>query len=292
MLPDVTDLIHGPAAAAALVARMVERRGSDPGGARWCWRWPPISRTASAAAAGRGRGRDPLRRGGGPRRRRLAAPGAGQPGSWPRSPRARAWIPGLLERAGAAGTRGRRVPRLHDTADLNRGLWSRFVEDLETARAALRRSIARARDAGEDFALATFLSYLAATEELAGDYAAAADALGRRPTQVAAWHDWPPSPWHHEPRCELLIAPGEPGRGVRPGRPAPARRCGASRRAAFSGRCVRGRSAPGSGDPPPRWSHLERAAASADECDWADPGVRYRLDHLLAEAYVGVGRPG
>ena len=66
------------------------------------------------------------------------------------------------------------IQRLYDTADLHRGLWSRYVEQLDTARAAIRRCITRARDAGEDYALATFLSYLADTEELAGDYAAAA----------------------------------------------------------------------------------------------------------------------
>jgi hypothetical protein len=102
---------------------------------------------------------------------------------------------------------------LHDTADLHRGLWSRYVEDLDTARAALQRCIARARDAGEDWALAMFLSYLAATEELAGDYAAAAAALRAR-DEVAGWHDWPKLPEHLQPRCELLIAVGELDRAI------------------------------------------------------------------------------
>src|SRR5262249_6584322 len=38
--------------------------------------------------------------------------------------------------------------------------------------------------------------------------------------------------------------------------------------------------------------HLERAAWCADQLDWADPGVRSRLDIRLAEAYVATGRPG
>jgi hypothetical protein len=100
------------------------------------------------------------------------------------------------------------VLRLHDSADLYRGLWSRFVEDIGTSRAALDRSIARARDAGDDFAQWIFLSYLAATEELAGNFAAAAAALDAAGT-AATWHDWPPSPWHLGPRCELLIATGD-----------------------------------------------------------------------------------
>jgi hypothetical protein len=96
--------------------------------------------------------------------------------------------------------------RLHDTADLHRGLWSWFTDDLDAARAALRRSIARAREAGEDWALSLFLCYLAAAEELAGEYWAATAALEE--AGQAAGYDWRPSPWHVEPRCELLIAAG------------------------------------------------------------------------------------
>ena len=43
---------------------------------------------------------------------------------------------------------------------------------------------------------------------LAGDYAAAAAAVDAAEA-AAAWHDWPPNPWHVEPRCELLIAAGD-----------------------------------------------------------------------------------
>ena len=67
--------------------------------------------------------------------------------------------------------------RLHDTADLHRGLWSLCVEDLDTARAALLRCIVRARDVGDDFALAMSRPIWPQTEELAGDYPAAAAAL-------------------------------------------------------------------------------------------------------------------
>jgi len=52
------------------------------------------------------------------------------------------------------------------------------------------------------------LSYLAATEELAGDYATAAVAL-READDVAAWYDWPTSPFLVQPRCELLVASGD-----------------------------------------------------------------------------------
>jgi DNA-binding NarL/FixJ family response regulator len=36
--------------------------------------------------------------------------------------------------------------------------------------------------------------------------------------------------------------------------------------------------------------HFERAASCADECDYADPGVRQFLDAALAEEYILVGR--
>ena len=80
-------------------------------------------------------------------------------------------------------------------------------EDLDAARAALHRCIARASDAGEDWALSMLLSYLATTEELAGDYATAAAAL-EKSDAIAALHDWPQSPGYLEPRCDLLIRVG------------------------------------------------------------------------------------
>jgi hypothetical protein len=109
---------------------------------------------------------------------------------------------GLLDRAVRLEA-GLPPTRLHDSADVHRA-WSRFTEDLDTARAALRRSMVRARDLNDDLALATSLCFLATTEVLAGDYAAAAAAASEA-NAVAAWYDWPPHPWRLEPRCELLI---------------------------------------------------------------------------------------
>ena len=57
------------------------------------------------------------------------------------------------------------------------------------------------------------------------------------------------------------------------------------------GACVRGKVSAWRGDHAAAVRHFERAAWCADQRDWADPGVRGRLDHLLAEAYVAVGRP-
>src|SRR5262249_10230637 len=54
----------------------------------------------------------------------------------------------LLDRA--AGLEPRlSVLWAHDTADTYRALWSRYNEDLDTARSALRRCIAHAEDAGD-----------------------------------------------------------------------------------------------------------------------------------------------
>jgi hypothetical protein len=96
---------------------------------------------------------------------------------------------------------------LHDTADLHRAVWSGYTEDLRTARPAILRCIARAREAGEDLLLAIFLSNRALTEELAGDYSAAGDILAEV-GDLQASYDWPVSPWQLEPPCELLIAGG------------------------------------------------------------------------------------
>ena len=196
---------------------------------------------------------------------------------------------GLLGRA-AALEAGLPSLQLHDTADLCCGLWGRYVEDLDTARVALQRCIARARDIGDDFELWIFLSYLAVTEELAGDYAAAAAAL-QAADVPASWHDWPPIPWQLEPRCRLMIAAGDLEGALRiadehlPGGE------GATLSARYIGAYVRGTVSAWRADPAATVRHFERAAECADAAEWADPGVRNHLDTLLAEAYVAVGRP-
>jgi DNA-binding CsgD family transcriptional regulator len=179
--------------------------------------------------------------------------------------------------------------RLPETADLNRGLWARYVDDLNTARRALLAVIERAENLGDDFSLYTFLSYLAATEELAGDYAAAATAL-ERGDAVARWHDWLPDPWHLEPRCELLIAAGRLDEAARMADELLAVGQDRSVQSRFMNNCVRGKVAFWQGDPTAAIRHLELAAACAGQCDWSEPAVRGRADQLLAEAYVAVGR--
>ena len=143
--------------------------------------------------------------------------------------------------------------------------------------------------------MATFSYFLATTEVLAGDYAAAAAAVDAADA-AAAWYDWPPHPWHVEPRCELLIRDGDLDSAVGlvdgslPGdadATIPARIT-----ARFMGACLRGKVSAWRGDHAATVRHLERAARCAEQLDWTDPGVRYRLDIPLAEAYVAVGRPG
>jgi DNA-binding CsgD family transcriptional regulator len=196
---------------------------------------------------------------------------------------------GLLERAEGLERVVPRIP-LHDTADLHRGMWSCCVEDLDTSRAALVRSVARARETGEDFGLSACLGYLALTEELAGDYAAAAAALAEA-DKVAAWYDWPESPWMLEPRCELLIATGELDAALRlAGERLPDDKS-QSVATRFVGACVRGKVSAWAGDAVAAVRHLELAARCGDEFGWTEPGVRSGIDHLLAEAYVTAGRP-
>lgn len=113
----------------------------------------------------------------------------------------------LLETAPRLETRVR-VDLLKESADLQRGMWLRRVEDVDTSRSALQRAIDHARDRGDDVALVTLLTHLAVTEELAGGYAAARAALADA-DEVASWHDWPVRSWHAEARCDLLVADGE-----------------------------------------------------------------------------------
>ena len=195
----------------------------------------------------------------------------------------------LLERAEELERAGPRIP-LHDTADLHRGLWSFCVEDLDTARSALLRSIARARETAEDFGLSACLGYLAQTEELAGDFAAAAAALAEV-DKIAAWYDWPVSPWMLEPRWELLIATGELDATLRLASehlPDDEDQPDATR---FMGACVRGKLSFWTGDAVAAVRQLELALRYAVQFDWAEPGVRSGIDHLLAESYIAVGRP-
>jgi DNA-binding CsgD family transcriptional regulator len=200
---------------------------------------------------------------------------------------------GLLDRA-ARLEAGLPPTRLHDSADMHRG-WCRYTEDLDTARTTLRGCIVRAKDLGDDWALATFSCFLATAEVLAGDYVAAAAAVDAADA-AAAWYDWPPHPWHVEPRCELLIRDGDLDGAaglVDESLPDDADASSTARiTARFMGACLRGKVSAWRGDHAATIRHLERAAWCADQLDWADPGVRCGLDILLAEAYVAVGRTG
>jgi DNA-binding CsgD family transcriptional regulator len=195
---------------------------------------------------------------------------------------------GLLERAERVESRAPGVP-LYDTADLHRGVWYRDTENLHAARDALLRSVARAREAGEDLVQALFLSYLALTEELAGDYARAAAILADV-SALETGYDWPLSPWTLEPRGQLLIAAGDLDKALRFANdhlPDDARQ-GLTVR--YMGACLRGKASWWAGDATAAVRYLELAARYADESGWRDPGVRSRLDHLLAEAYLVTGR--
>ena len=287
MLLDMADLVHGPAAAAAIITRIAESVGPDS------HRRALVLALASDPGYGVRGGRRALAT---EAIRCAEAAGAAANPSLHRA------LLNLLVATVSAGEgldaelleRAERlepvlpVSPLHDTADVYRGLWSRFVEDLATSRAALRRCIARAREVGQDFALSTFLCYLAGTEELAGDYAAAATTL-EEADQVAAWYDWPANPWLLDPRCELLIAAGSLDEALRlADERLPDDEGQAAAR--FVGARVRGKVSMWRGDPAGALPHLERAARWAGQCDWTDPGVRSGLDHLLAEAYIHVGR--
>ena len=288
LLVDLTDLVHGDAAATAIVTRAVDTAGTDPRrralvlalASDWVYGIRGGRRAAATEA--------------------ISCAEAAGPAASPVLHRALINLvvakvfaaegldAELLERAGRLEA-GLPAFRLHDTADLHHGIWSWYTDDLDTARAALQRSIARARDAGEDWALSLVLCYLAAAEELAGNYAAAAAAL-EEADQAEAWHDWPTTSWHIEPRCELLIAAGNLDEAVGLADERLPDDEAQSADVRCFGACARGKVSMWRGDAAAAVRHFERAASCADQRDWVDPGVRCRMDHLLAEMYVAVGR--
>ena len=195
---------------------------------------------------------------------------------------------GLLDQAARVEAR---VPdiQLHDTADRHRGTRYLNAENLDAARPALLRCVARAREAGEDLVLAVFLSYLARTEQLAGDYAKAETIVAELSALEAAY-DLPPSPATLQARCELLIAAGDPGEALRLAEdhfPDDEAQQLAMR---FAGAFLRGNATWWAGDVAAAVRHLELAERCADELGLRDPAARAQIDHLLGEAYVATGR--
>ena len=287
LLLDLTDLIQNTAAATAMVTRAVDGAGTNPR------RRALVLALASDVIYGirggrRGAAIDAI----------SCAEAAGTPANAAlhralvnlfiaKVTAAEGLDTGLLDRA--VGLEARLPPsRLHDCADMHRA-WSRYTEDLDTARAALQRSIARAKDIGDDVALATFSCFLATTEVLAGDYVAAAAAVDTADA-VAVWYDWPLHPWRVEPRCELLIRDGDLDGAAGLVDESLPDDADATITARFMGACLRGKVSAWRGDQEATVQHLERAAWCAGQLDWTDPGVRSRLDIPLAEAYVAVGR--
>jgi DNA-binding CsgD family transcriptional regulator len=185
----------------------------------------------------------------------------------------------------------RRVPgvQLHDTADRHRGTRYLDVEDLDAARSALLRCIARARKSGENLVLAIFLSYLARTEQLAGDYQQTAALLAEVST-VEATYDLPPCPSTLVPRYEVLLWAGETAEALRLADDHFPDDEGRHLGTRFKGACLRGKAHWWAGDIPAAVRHLELAARYADELGWRDPGIRLQIDHLLAEACLATGQ--
>jgi DNA-binding CsgD family transcriptional regulator len=195
----------------------------------------------------------------------------------------------LLDRAERIERASPDIP-LYMTADKFRGEWYRYTDDLDASRAAYGRLLARLREAGDDLAIASFLASLATTEQLAGDYTAAAAAI-KESDAIYASYDWPMYPTVLEPRVNLLIAAGElrgalrltdehlPDEGDQPAR------------SRFMGSALRGKISAAAMDAPAVVRHLERAARFADEVGHAEPGARSGIDHMLGEAYAATGRP-
>ena len=195
---------------------------------------------------------------------------------------------GLLEQAGHVERHVPGIP-LYDTADRHQGTRYLNTENLDAARPALLRCIDRARLSGEELVLAVFLSYLARTEHLAGDYAKAATIVAEVSALEAA-NDLPPCPSTLQPRCELLIAAGDTDEALRLAEVHFPDGAGQQLSLRFTGACLRGNASWWAGDITAAIRHLELAVRYADELGWRDPGVRMQVDHLLGEAYLATGR--
>ena len=188
LLLDMTDFAHGPAAATAIAAHAVEAASAaaDPR------RRALVLALASDSGYGVPGGQRESRRRRDQLRRDRSAPPAD-------AALHRALInlfvaklsagdgsdTALLDRA-ARLEASLPVVRLYDSADTYRS-WCRHTEDLDTARAALDRLASRARDIGDDWALSFCLSYQAMTAVLAGDYAAASEAVAASDA-AARWY--------------------------------------------------------------------------------------------------------
>ena len=288
MLLDMADLVRGSASATAIVTRALDRAGDDPR------RRAVVLALASDYVYGiRGR-------------RRAAAAEAiscaeiAGPDAAPALHRALINLAvakvyaaegldaSILDRAERLEAALPAV-QLHDTAELHRGVWSAFLEDLDTARVALGCCVERARASGEDYPLSIVLSYLATAEELAGDFRAAAAALEAE-REVSQWHDWPLSAWHLKPRCDLLIGDGKLDEAIQLADEHMPDDGSVTIVARFFGACVRGIVSAWRDDAEAAVHHLERAARHADQIEYRDPGLRQRIDQELAEAYISVGR--
>jgi DNA-binding CsgD family transcriptional regulator len=173
---------------------------------------------------------------------------------------------------------------VYATADKLRGELHRYTDDLEASRAAYGRLLARAREAGDEFAVASFLASLATTEQLAGDHVAARKAIQESDT-IFASYDWPMYPTALEPRVMLLIADGELDEALRlTDEHLPAR-------SRFMGSALRGKISAAAMDAAGVVRNMELAARFADEVGHLEPGARSRIDHMLGEAYAITGRP-
>lgn len=179
---------------------------------------------------------------------------------------------------------------LYATADKFRGEWYRYTEELHASRAAYGRLLARAREAGDDFAVASFLASLAATEQLAGGYRAAAEAI-RESDAIFASYDWPMYPTALEPRVNQLIARADLDSALRLTDEHLPDNADQPARSRFMGSALRGMISAAAGDSAAVVRHIELAARFADEVGHSDPGARSRIDHMLGEAYALTGRP-
>jgi DNA-binding CsgD family transcriptional regulator len=174
-----------------------------------------------------------------------------------------------------------------NSADADRAILSKYVEDVDASRAALMRCLARADAQGDDTSTAALNVHLASTEMLAGNHRAARVAL-----EAAAGFEW----GSRRPaamvliQCQLLIAAGDLDTAMSLVNTQVPDEDQTPERWRWAGYYVRGLILAMRADTPAAIEQWERFLFASEQRGVREPGARIWVDSSLAELYVAVGR--
>jgi DNA-binding CsgD family transcriptional regulator len=179
------------------------------------------------------------------------------------------------------------ITGVFNSADADRAILSKYVEDVDASRAALMRCLVRADEQGDDTSTAALNVHLASTEMLAGNHGAAAVAL-----EAAAGFEW----GSRRPaalvliQCQLLIAAGDLDTAMSLVDTEVPDEDQTPERWRWAGYYIRGLVLALRGDTPAAIEQWERFLFASEQRGVHEPGARIWVDSSLAELYVAVGR--